>query len=73
MAEYQPEDTGRCPACGKIRYFTRRGAKAAARRAHPGDHGLRPYQCGTYWHYGHMDPRVARGEITKQFRYMRRY
>ena len=40
-----------CPACGKIRYYTRHGAKTdAARVRGRGGPKLRPYECGGFWH-----------------------
>jgi len=41
---------GHCKRCGRIRYASKRVAKAAARQLHPGRH-LRAFQCGGYWHF----------------------
>jgi hypothetical protein len=41
--------TGQCPVCGKVRYLSRREAREAAARAHPGQR-MRAYRCGGYWH-----------------------
>ena len=48
---------GSCPACGKIRFESRRDAKAdAARQAGVGGpQQLRAYQCGDYWHLTSQD------------------
>jgi hypothetical protein len=54
---------GFCVPCGKYTYPTRKDAKAALRRAHPGDHQT-AYACpeGTgYWHFGHSDAKHLRG------------
>ena len=42
---------GSCKKCGRVRYASKRTAKAAARQLHPGQH-LRAFQCGHYWHFG---------------------
>ena len=43
-----------CPDDGKIRYYTRKQAKAEAARIRGKGHGgqgkLRVYQCGEFWH-----------------------
>ena len=40
---------GYCPACGKVRYYTRKAARAA-RRTIPGSHARRVYACGEFFH-----------------------
>jgi hypothetical protein len=51
---------GRC-RCGKLNFGSRADARTAARAHHPGDNGLRAYQCTEVlagqtetWHYGHI-------------------
>lgn len=41
-----------CPTCGKLRYFTRKAAKAARHRTNRSDH-ISIYRCGDYFHIGH--------------------
>lgn len=54
-----PSPTGKCLGCGKDCYRSRKGARAAARHHHPGDH-QRAYECTRaptdgVWHYGHVE------------------
>lgn len=45
-----------CKPCGKWAYRDRQDARNAAKALHPGEHGLRAYECpqGTgMWHFGH--------------------
>jgi hypothetical protein len=51
---------GECTECGKFSYVSRKIAKNAAKRNHPEEH-LSVYQCGRYWHYGHLDYPIMRG------------
>lgn len=51
---------GTCRNCGKKCYLTRKAARRDARRILPGEH-LNAYQCGPYWHLGHLPVPVARG------------
>lgn len=51
--------------CEKRKFSSRKDAKAAARRAHPGAQ-LTPYRCeGGYWHYGHLPSSVKAGSSTR--------
>lgn len=50
---------GTCPDCGKWCWTSKKIAKAAAKRNHPGEH-LSAYPCGRWWHYGHLDYPVMR-------------
>lgn len=59
-----PSPRGACPACGKLMFDSRKVAKAAARRAHPGER-LNAYQCGDWWHYGHLMPYVKVGDTPR--------
>lgn len=59
MGRHPGGNLGACPDCGKLRYTSRRGAKAAS-KVHPGQH-LSAYPCGEYWHYGHPPRSVMRG------------
>lgn len=57
----QASTRGRCEQCQKILYATRRAAKSALRRLHPGEH-MSPYACPAGlpgYHVGHL-PRVVR-------------
>lgn len=42
-----------CPDCGKVRYGSRKQAKAVARRM---SRRQRVYQCGGFWHTTSWDP-----------------
>jgi hypothetical protein len=50
---------GSCARCGRVRYFSRREARYAARIASPGTR-LRAYRCGTFWHLGTPEGRNHR-------------
>jgi hypothetical protein len=74
--EYSSPDwqaVGRCPACGKKCYTSKKAAKQAAKVHHSDDH-LSPYQCRSDkaskpnpapWHLGHLDGRIMTGEVTR--------
>lgn len=53
---------GRCPDCRKLRYTSRAQARRAARR-YPGHH-LRAYQCGGFWHLGHLSENTLAGRAA---------
>ncbi len=57
--EVQRTWVGRCSACDKIAYWSRKLARQARRRLHPGDSVLHPYRCPEtgMWHLGHPSPR----------------
>jgi hypothetical protein len=55
---------GCCPVCGKHCYETKRDAKRAARRLHPGSR-LNPYRCGRWWHIGHLPAPVVAGVLPR--------
>lgn len=55
-----------CEACGKRGYFSRKVARAAREMWHPGEKGIRPYDCpeGTgLVHLGHMPQAVRQRGI----------
>jgi hypothetical protein len=53
-------------ACGKVRYGTKRLAKAAIKRFQPRDGRLNAYRCaGGFWHIGHLPKDVSRGRIAR--------
>jgi len=58
-----PVHCGECPTCGKLRYPTRKVAKAVARRL--SHRGTNEYRCGDYWHIGHLPTAVRRGTISR--------
>lgn len=62
-----PYQVGICPDCGKIRYRSRKHAKAMARRLHPNAH-LSPYKCGDYWHFGNLPKAVKAGTDRRSLR-----
>lgn len=52
-----------CPTCGKRGYYSRKDGKAALRRFHAADKGMREYRCPAtpaLWHIGHMPDIVRR-------------
>lgn len=55
---------GECPTCGKLRFLSRKAARANARKAHP-DQKMQVYECGEYYHYGHSPYIVMRGVIGR--------
>jgi hypothetical protein len=62
---FRPIDADRhfgcCKECGRVRYASKRTAKAAARQIHPGKK-LRAFECGDYWHYApHTAAKKSRG------------
>lgn len=63
-----------CSACGKKTWRSRKAARRAARRAHPGRAGLLDeYPCpagtpsgdGVGWHYGHLRQAVRAGSAAR--------
>lgn len=58
------ESVGTCSTCGKQCWSSKRYAKNAARRIHPGEK-LSIYQCGDYWHFGHLNYSTARGYAAR--------
>ena len=62
MTKPRPKElyVGLCPACGKRRYASKSDARNAAK-----DLGetMSAYQCGTYWHMGHL-PRTVKAGLT---------
>lgn len=55
---------GRCPNCGKLRYLTRKKARAAARKLHPGKH-MSIYRCVGWYHIGRPSQERVRGMPVK--------
>lgn len=64
---------GTCEFCGKIQYPTRKDAKEA-RRLMKGkglsQSGVGVYQCGDYWHLGHLSASVRAGRLSREERYL---
>lgn len=58
---HHTEYVGYCQDCGKKSYSTRKRAKAALKLYHPGEKNLAVYQCGEYFHYGHLRYSVVKG------------
>lgn len=59
-AAYVAGRSTRCSVCGKQGCFrSRKEARAARRRIHPGER-MRAYQCGSgYWHFGHLPDHIV--------------
>jgi hypothetical protein len=55
---------GRC-SCGKLRYASRKDARAVARKAHPGEH-MSAYECGGYFHIGHIPGAIKNGWVDRR-------
>lgn len=55
----------RCPTCGKVRYLTRDAAKKVARRFRHRKGRLNAYQCGNFWHLGHLPKDVTAGRMSR--------
>ena len=55
---------GECPHCGKKRFPSRKTAKLAARQR-PWLGRVSVYQCGDYWHIGHLGTQIRRGHVTR--------
>lgn len=53
----------RC-SCGKVKFLSKRDAKAWAKRF-PGER-LSPYRCGDFWHLGHLPPAVRAGHLGRE-------
>jgi hypothetical protein len=53
--------------CGRWGFLSRRDARSAAHRLHPGEH-LRPYRCresaAERWHFGHLSPAALLGRAV---------
>ena len=57
-------------ACGKQAYRSRRDARTAARRLHPGDTRLSAYACQLEdgaWHLGHLKGALVGGKIRRSY------
>ena len=57
---HDPTPLTHCTVCGKLVFPSRKAAKTAARRAHPGER-MNAYRCNGWWHYGHLMPYVKSG------------
>jgi hypothetical protein len=58
----QPVKT--CETCGKQCYTSKKNAKDAAKNRHAGDQ-MNAYECGGFWHYGHLPKGVRRGSVGR--------
>jgi hypothetical protein len=67
MARMQAPHAGTCGVCGKVCYFTRKAAKKAlSRDAYRSDKtDMNVYQCGEYFHVGHISKAVKHGLATR--------
>lgn len=54
-----------CERCGKQGYQSRKAARRAARRFHPGER-MSTYQCGDCWHNGHAPDALRHGAISRK-------
>lgn len=70
MARQADHGQGRCPACGKVRYRTRKEARAAGRRHLPGVH-VSAYECNNFWHIGNLPRPIVEGLDGRQNIYHR--
>lgn len=60
----RPTFSHTCTDCGKLCYPSRKAAKQAARRLHPGEH-LSELRCGDSWHFGHTPRNVIGGNGSR--------
>ena len=56
---------GLCPDCGKRCYPSKADAKAATRQLPHRKGRLSVYQCGPYWHYGHLPKTIRTGDAGR--------
>lgn len=63
---WRPEVNGLgwCDRCGKNKYGSRKDAKKAARQL--SQTGLNAYQCGDFWHLGHLPTAVIGGHQNRE-------
>ena len=67
MARWLAECLGRCGGCGKMSYSSRKAARAAAKRAFPGDK-FNAYECLSnpgVFHFGHLPGKVRQGRMPR--------
>lgn len=65
LSAHRNIDEGPCPDCGKLRYRSRKRAKAAARsRSYQ---GINAYQCGDFWHFGHLPKWISDGTVERTY------
>lgn len=59
---------GRCQVCQKVRYRSRKAAKAAIRRMSTvgRDGKLKVYGCDGWFHIGHQPSVITRGEVDRR-------
>lgn len=57
--------SGKCPACGKLRLLTKDDAKKALRRMNGRKGRLHAYPCGAFWHVGHPPRDLVAGRATR--------
>lgn len=73
--EGESEPVGFCDTTGMPMYRTRKGCKTAAKRLPARVEGaeghLTAFSCPDcrYWHFGHLDPDVAAGNVSRDVRY----
>lgn len=53
-----------CTDCGKRSYLSKHAARQA-RKTLPDRRGLSVYECGSFWHVGHLPFAVRRGDVTR--------
>lgn len=53
-----------CTTCGKRSYLTKHAARQA-RQLLPDRRGVSVYECGGYYHIGHLPLAVRRGRMTR--------
>jgi hypothetical protein len=58
------DPVGRCPVCGKLRFYSRQQARRFVRRVLPGEL-YSFYDCGGFWHFGHLPRSVRNGHLSR--------
>ena len=64
MSKYPITFVGTCNYCGKRCFRSRKDAKTYAKTKNPTAHWS-VYQCGEYWHFGHMPKPIQSGKMSR--------
>ena len=65
IPSYAVRSSGTCPTCGKQMFTSRKKAKAYCHAWRPSER-YSVYQCGDYWHFGHIPTQVQRGTVDRR-------
>lgn len=56
---------GTCPDCGKLRFLTRKSARAHLRKRKYKEH-VSVYPCGEFYHFGHTPYVIRKGYVDRR-------